>query len=210
MIRFKEGMGPGSEHYKRSINTISERQDDIKTIITYGKTSLNYGKTGASGVGGALHHLYDICHEGACDSTPFDVESMLANQAYQKFKLDLNAVGQYNGLDERNMFVDGLVAAASQGEDCQDVKWRARIGFGGPVRQCTQTNFISINRFRGGLLQGFIQVRVDRGNDEKDGWCGKITAGLGGVAGIVGVVPAAAAPGAVLSGFFGIISAFCS
>ena len=77
------------------------------------------------------------------------------------------------------------------------------------MHQCTQSKFISIDRFAGerGPLLGSMQVKVELG-EEASNWCAIIYGFLGVFAGFVGAVPGAEAAGAV-SGFFGIISALC-
>jgi hypothetical protein len=225
MIRFKNGMEPGTAVHKRFLSSsegdhISKRDDTDKTRVTVGDGTINYGNTGASGVGGAIHHLYDTCHEGSCDRSAFEVSTGIVARQHEsvgQYKILLHPDGQYNGWDERNVFVEALVAVAGQGEKCENVDWANGGGFGnwasnngGTERQCTQTNFISVNRFsKDGFLKGFMSVLVEL-QSPGSGWCGA-AAGLGGaITSAVGAVPAAAVGGALGSGFFGLVSFLCS
>lgn len=213
-IRFISGMKPGSDWYKNNF-ALTKRDDSPVTHVTYGRNSLNYGSVGASGTYGAIHHLYDVCGEGACDSSDLSVSTTTASDLDASDNtLVLHPQGHYNGWDERNLFVDAIVAAAGQGEQCEDKTWMNGGGYGqsvqtGKVHQCTQSTFISIDRFASdhGPLLGSMQVEVELG-EEGSNWCAIINGFLGGVAGVVGAVPGAEAAGAV-SGFFGIISALC-
>ena len=215
-IRFVQGREPGSDWYKNN-HALTKRDDSPVTHVTYGKNSLNYGSLGASGTYGAIHHLYDACGEGACDSSDLSYTTTIASDLdASESTLVLHPQGSYNGWDERNVFVDAMVAAAGQGEKCEDKTWMNGGGYGqsvqtGTVHQCTQSTFIAIDRFAAGQnapLIGFMHVEVDQG-DEGTNWCSVISGALGGVAGVIGAVPGAEAAGAA-SGFFGIISAFCS
>ncbi|KAI5802763.1 hypothetical protein FPQ18DRAFT_370003 [Pyronema domesticum] len=61
MIRFVAGMEPGSAHHKRMVERATNGDH---THVTFGDGNINYGNIGASGFG-AIHHLYDACHEGS-------------------------------------------------------------------------------------------------------------------------------------------------
>ncbi|KAL8848325.1 MAG: hypothetical protein Q9221_006628 [Calogaya cf. arnoldii] len=191
-----------------------KRSDGDNTHVTIGDGSLNYGTIGASGEGGAVHHLYATCHEGSCDRSAYSVEATLVSPTSAgKGKLVLLADGQYNGWDERNAFVNAAVAAASPGEKCETKSW-IHGGYmsgteSGSEKQCTQTNFISINRFGSdGSLKGFMSVQISP--DKADnGWCGQITGVLGAIASAVGVIPGAEVGGGTAAAFFGLVGALC-
>ncbi|CCX34893.1 Protein of unknown function [Pyronema omphalodes CBS 100304] len=198
MIRFVAGMEPGSAHHKRMVERATNGDH---THVTFGDGNINYGNIGASGFG-AIHHLYDACHE----ETNFGWH-----------KLNLHPQGQYNGWDERNIFVEAMVAAAGQEEKCEDKSWANGGGYGnwahyehGTERQCRQTNFISINRFSWeGYLMGFMSVLVELENPS-NGWCAQTAGVMGAIAGAVGAAPSMAVGSALGAGLFGLISAFCS
>ncbi|KAF8249104.1 hypothetical protein K440DRAFT_622487 [Wilcoxina mikolae CBS 423.85] len=225
MIRFKPGMEPGTEVHKRFLSSsegdaLSKRDDTDNTRVTVGDGTVNYGSTGASGVGGAIHHLYDTCHEGSCDRSAFEVSTQIVASQHEsvgEYKVLLHPDGQYNGWSERGVFVEAMVAVANQGEKCDNIDWANGGGFGnwasnngGTVRQCTQTNFISVNRFsKEGYLKGFMSVLVEL-QSPGSGWCGTAAALGGAISSAVGAVPATAVGGALGSGFFGIISVLCS
>ena len=210
MIRFIPGMEPNStstaNHQKRS-------EGDI-THVSIGDGSLNYGTTGASGVGGAVHHLYDTCHEGSCDRSAYSVDTTIVYTTNAgNAQLVLLADGQYSGWDERNAFVDAVVAAASQGEKCETQSW-SHGGYmsgveSGSENQCTQTNFISINRFGSdNSLKGFMSVQISQA-EAGSGWCGEASGVLGAIAGVIGAIPGAEVAGAGAAGFFGLVNALC-
>lgn len=219
-IRFIAGKEPGSAWYTTHVSTpLSKRDassgDGINTYVTYGGDSLNYGSVGASGVGGAIHHLYDTCHEGACDTNDFSIPTTVAGDTDQYDRqVVLHAQGAYGGWTQRNVFVEAMVAAAATGEQCVTKKWvHGYYGGGyseGSVHQCTQSNFISITRTlaSSGALAGFVNVKVDNGDTGSD-WCSVLEGLLGGIATIIGAVPEAAAGSAIAAGFFGAISGAC-
>lgn len=216
-IRFVPGTEPGTEaygaqfaHSKRDGNAT-----DAKTYVTYGDTSINYGTAGASGTGGIFHHLYDRCHESACDTTAasYSGSAVLGGQL-----TDINMIihphGNFAGYGERQVFIEAIVAAASQGEQCTDEKYylnsnplTGQYTSPGSQHQCTQTNFISVNRFQGGSLQGWIDVEVEQ-EVQESGWC-QVLGDLSAVASIVGAVPGAGEVAGVAGGFFGVIQAGC-
>jgi hypothetical protein len=214
MIRFVAGMEPGSAHHKRMVERATNGDH---THVTFGDGNINYGNTGASGFG-AIHHLYDACHEGSCDQSTMQIDTGIISETNLGwYKLNLHPQGQYNGWDERNVFVEAMVAAAGQEEKCEDKSWTNGGGYGnwahyehGTERQCRQTNFISINRFsREGYLMGFMSVLVELENPS-NGWCAQTAGAMGAIAGAVGAAPSLAADSALGAGFFGLISAFCS
>ncbi|KAL6718669.1 hypothetical protein ACLMJK_002903 [Lecanora helva] len=215
MIRFKEGMEPGSEAFK-AMNAHSKRDDGYHTHVTFGDSSINYGDAGASGTGGIFHHLYDTCHEGSCDTSSASYEAnAVISGAYSKINLIIHPQGQYDGYNQRNAFVEAMTAAAGQGEQWQNVTWYLETNSltgqrtpEGALNQCTQTNFISINRFKDGNLQGFMTVRVEQ-EVEKSGFCSTITGILGDISGAVGAIPGAGEAAGVAGGFFGIVNSLC-
>jgi hypothetical protein len=214
-IRFVKGMEPGSEHCKREVAPLSlgKRQGATETHITLGDGSISYGNVGASGTYGIIHHLYDICHEGLCDRNAFGLKSRFAGATSEyEDTVYLHASGQYNGWDERNIFVEALTATAGQGEKCEGKQWM-HGGFmsgveSGTVKECQQTNYISFNRFVNKNLQGFMEVAIER-RDRQGGWCGGILAILGGLSSIIATIPGAGLAGGA-SGFFGAMSPICS
>ncbi|EJD37808.1 hypothetical protein AURDEDRAFT_129212 [Auricularia subglabra TFB-10046 SS5] len=210
-IRFVAGMEPGTEHYTR--NVLSRRDSGTVTHVTLGDTALNYGSERASGVYGAIHRLYDICHEGSCDRSPYPVRSQYAYQTSAWWdNIILHASGQYNGWEERDGFVEALVAIAGQGESCWWENWGNGGGYygggeSGRVYMCKQTNYIGFNRFSNGNLQGFMDVRAEL-NNAGGNWCATMLNALSGITGIIGAVPGLGAAGGA-SSFFGFLSVFC-
>ena len=217
-IRFITGMEPGSDWYETNHALTKRAAKRPVTHVTYGKNSISYGSLRASGTGGVIHHLYDACGGGACDSSALSYTTTIASDtAAVATTLILHPQGSYNGWGERNVFVDAMVAAAGQNERCEDKTWMNGGGYGqsvqtGKVHECTQSTFIAIDRFaggKGGALIGFMHAEVEQG-DEASNWCALIAGALGGVAGVVGAIPGAEVGAGVAGGFFGIISAFCS
>jgi len=213
-IRFVPGMEPGSEHFKREVeNAAVDKRNQIETHVTMSDTSISYGHKGPAGPNGVIHNLYAICHEGSCETNPFTVWSHFASQTDEAdLPLILHAHGQYNGWDMRNIFVEALVAASGEGKTCGDVNWSHGNPGGagatsGSVYECRQTNYIGFNRFVGGSLQGFMEVQVER-PEQGGGWCDALSGALGGISGVIGVLPGFAVFGGA-SAFFGSLSAFC-
>ncbi|KAG0606449.1 hypothetical protein M758_9G141400 [Ceratodon purpureus] len=215
MIRFASGMGPGSAHHARMLASSS---DQDKTVVTLGTNFINYGTTGASGTYGAIHHLYDMCHEGACDSSPFEVDTILASDvAEQDAKLVLTADGHYDGWGERDAYVEAVLVAAAQGESCKRQTWtqygpNGQIYETGTRQQCSQTSFISVDKWCNEKknLKGYIQVKVAIDQSSTLASCSKVTGVFASIISMVGAIagPYAEAAGAA-SGFFGVVSAAC-
>lgn len=108
-IRFKEGMGPGTKAHKsvKARNVVKRditegdliyKRDGAHSVATISDKSINFGSAGASGTYGLFHKLYDVCHEGGCESNPIYLSSTYASDTseYQQ-DLALYARGSYNG-----------------------------------------------------------------------------------------------------------------
>ncbi|KAK2467328.1 hypothetical protein APHAL10511_000563 [Amanita phalloides] len=217
LIRFKPGMGPGSDDYQSRFGSNSSSSSSsstsrlakggITTKVQMGDTSMNFGTTAPDGTGGVYHHLYDICHESTCDPSGVQVDSQTianfrGNSYPETFQLTLSATGQYDGWKERNNYVDAMVAAAGKGVSWTTKRWCIRMKEGddcGSLKQAEQTSFINVARYKSGNLRGFLtaQVSVQSGDG---GWCGKI-------AGIFTSIAGAIDP--IAGGFFGVASAAC-
>lgn len=221
-IRFKPGMGPGSDHYERlkrrnagvsEAQNLAVRDDGTHSIVTTSDTSINFGSVGASGTGGVYHHLYDVCHEGGCESNPYTVSSQYTDgtTAYSQ-DIALTASGQYDGWDQRTVFVEAVVAVAGKNEQCEDKDW-AHVGGGGcigcaveqgSVHMCRQTYFIQVDRWTNdGNYQGGIKATTQE-IENQNGWCQFLNI-ISEAAGILGAVPGA---GYISSGaeFFGAVT----
>ena len=153
--------------------------------------------------------------KGSCDRSAYAVDTTIVyttNAA--KAQLVLKADGQYNGWGERNAFVDAIVAAASEGEKCEMQQWShgGPMGTGvkiGSENQCTQTNFISVNRFdSNNNLKGFMSVHISQA-EVGSGWCDEATGVLGAIATFIGAIPGLGGPSAAGAGFFGLVNALC-
>jgi hypothetical protein len=219
-IRFKAGMGPSLSPANASATDDADggklytRAEQVTTNVLMGNRHIDFGTKGASGVGGAFHHLYDVCHQSGCDQNPLTVASRSASEtAEHAWPLQLFADGVYRDWPERNAFVEAIVAAAASGEKCATRTWGNGGGYYGSAkigrtRVCDQTNFIAVSRFAGGNLQGFMRGRFEV-PEVKSGWCALFAGLAGGVASAVGGVPGVGAAAGVASGFFGGVSAIC-
>jgi hypothetical protein len=138
-------MGPGTAAFNATFKSETYRKRaaaDAHTTVTMGNTAISYGNINPSD---AVHHLYDICHIGACDRSEYAVASKVCiffvdqkrfeSELFHKFIDPNNAVseysnnlilvanGQYDGWDQRDLFVDAVVAAASQGQSWEYREW---------------------------------------------------------------------------------------
>lgn len=226
-IRFKEGMGPGTEAHKlmQARNTVKSdstakdlvyKRDGAKTIATISDESINFGSAGASGTYGLFHKLYDVCHEGGCESNPIFLSSSYASDIseYQQ-DLALRARGNYSGLDQRTVFIEAIKAVAGTNEKCEDKTWYAVTGGGqiggavidGTVRECRQTYYIQVDRWESdGGYGGGISATAQEVQKE-NGWCQFLNI-VGQAASILGAVPGS---GYISSGadFFGAVTGDC-
>ncbi|KAL1588229.1 hypothetical protein WHR41_02968 [Cladosporium halotolerans] len=223
-IRFKEGMGPGTEAHKlmkaRSAVQRDSTEEDLvykrdgaHSIATTSDTSINFGSTGASGTYGLFHKLYDVCHEGGCESNPIYLSSTYASDTseYQQ-DLALYARGSYDGWDQRTVFIEAIKAVAGTNEQCEDKTWYAVTGGGqvggavidGTVRECRQTYYIQVDRWESdGGYGGGISATAQEVQNE-NGWCQFLNI-VSQAASILGAVPGS---GYISSGadFFGAIT----
>lgn len=213
MIRFVPGMEPGSQDYQerfangtaplsktiRPFSPPANRQvQGIHSIVTFGDNSINYGTINPSD---AVHHLYDTCHEGSCDTTLYTVDTQdIGHYGQNSFPrgrtLSLHANGQYDGWDERNTFVDCIVAAFSHQQVWKKFSWLSRGPDktqvdSGDLWMGRQSNFIDISRWDDNHgLHGFMNVRVELDSNEGN-WC-------------PGVMAAATVIASALDPFFGL------
>ncbi|KAL2070146.1 hypothetical protein VTL71DRAFT_14826 [Oculimacula yallundae] len=210
MLRFKAGMEPGSADYnERFPNTAEHRtliKRDTRTHVTFGSTSMNYGTTNQCD---ALHHcLYDYCHEGSCDpsqctTATSDLVRQGASLGPRGRTLFFTSNGQYDGWDQRDHYVDAVVAAASKGQKWTQHDWCIRTKEGddcGTQWWGEQTNFISVNKFYNGNLRGYIQTQVSM-DPGAGGFCGTVSGVAGAIAGAVNPIA---------GGFFGLVNALCA
>lgn len=214
-IRFKEGMEPGSDHYSSifpNTTTMSILQRSFQlqkrntqTHVSLGKESINYGTMNPCDV---VHHLYDTCHEGACDQSAFQVTGTFDLQCTGRScgprsrTITIYPDGQYNGWDARNNFVDAVVVVASKEQKWTRHDWTVFTKEGedsGTQWWGEQTNFMSVNRFYNGALHGFMSVRVEMDGSDAD-WCAKLLGPLAAIAGAINPIA---------GGFFGFASGFC-
>ena len=98
------------------------------------KNSINYGSLGASSTGCVIHHLYDACGEGACDSSALSYTTTIASETPAVGRtLITHPQGSYNGWGERNVFFDAMFATAGQNEGSKDKTWMSGGGYGQSV-----------------------------------------------------------------------------
>lgn len=151
--------------------------------------------------------IASIGHEGSCDPSPCTADTWIIGHfglstSPHIQKLIINSHGQYNGWPERNNYADAVVAAASKGQKWTDHRWCTHTRQGddcGTQRWSEQTNFISLNKFSNGALQGFIEVTVAM-DGANGGWCGKVNGFFGAITGILNPIA---------GGFFGAVSVLC-
>lgn len=144
--------------------------------------------------------------------------------------------GVYTNLDYRNTFINALVRTTEVGENCQDTRWWTykasyvrtypldKDGFPwnvpvdkrGIIRQCTQTDFLHIARYKldkdgDELLRGWMHLRVEQksGGPTGSNWYSTVFGVLNGAVAIFGAVPTFGAAAAVAGGIFGIVAAAC-
>jgi hypothetical protein len=186
----------------------------VATRVTVGKTSINFGKVGASGAKGAYSRLYDVCGQYGCDGgSPVSIKTSTAGSvnAYD-YTLELRAEGDFKGTAERDAFIEAIIAAAKQGEKCREREWSNGGGYLQTPRRgkewvCDQSNFYSVSRWQGNNLQGYLRATVEV-KEKDDKWCAVVSGLLGGISSAISAVPGGAVAG-VAAGFFGVVTAVC-
>jgi hypothetical protein len=238
-IRFKPGTAPGSHPTPLPPPTLARRfaalfrrgayikapdwlykareksaAAGVETRVTIGKTSVNFGKVGASGAKGAYSRLYDVCGQYGCDGgAPVSIKTRSAGStnAYD-YTLELRAEGDFNGKAERDAFIEAVIAAAKEGEKCGERQWSNGGGYlqlprRGSEWVCDQSNFFAVSRWQGNNLQGYLRATVEV-KEKDDKWCAVVNGVLGGISSAISAVPGGAAAG-VAAGFFGVVTAVC-
>jgi hypothetical protein len=225
-IRFRAGHEPGSIAYKQRFGTNNVTMsvpvpgenapkagrarnfDSVNTNIDMGDSKILYGSTKPYD---AIHNIWDHCGSSSCDTHSFTVDtSSVANVGQgntleEGSTLTITADGQYNGYGERAAYITAILTASSQGQTSRPENWHFRAkGDGvesGTITVYTQTDYIGVNKFSGGSLQGFMTVKVDQAAEKSGGWCGTAA---GAFAAVVGALePENGA-------FFGLIGVFCA
>lgn len=171
------------------------RRDDFHSYINIGKNKILYGTIDPQE---ALRAIQEACPpQGPCNQTPISIPTSLG---LDSANLEITVNGHYPNEEERNHFIDAIVAAVGVGTVTRTEEiCNVPIGNQPPVcRDYTfhsQTEFIGIDRWNGqnnaGSMTATMALRV-----EDDRWC-EIAIGLtqeliGAVSGIAG-------------GFFGFI-----
>ena len=219
-IRFMAGHEPGSAKYAQRFgaknDTMSgplpggnvpnaetrQRTDGINTNIDMGDHKILYGSVTAYD---AIHNIWDHCGISSCDTHSFTVDTTyIPNSVIEPATLTITTDAQYDGYGERATYITGLLEAATQGPTSRLEYWHDGKGGQierGSIRVYTQTDYIGINRFSGGALQGFLTVTVDQSPEKSGGWCA-------GAFGVLAAVATALEP--FQAGFFGLVSAGCS
>lgn len=219
-IRFMAGHEPGSAAYAKRFgiknDTMSvplpggnvpsaethQRAVGINTNIDMGDYKILYGSVKAYD---AIHNIWDHCGISSCDTHAFTVEtSYIPNSVIEPASLTITTDAQYDGWGERDTYINGILEAASQGQTSKLQYWHDGKGGQierGSIRVYTQTDYLGINRFSGGSLQGFLTVTVDQSPEKSAGWCA-------GAFGVLAAVTTALEP--FQAGFFGLVAASCS
>ena len=229
MIRFVAGEEPGSANYRKrfgkndtmtaptsvgapSVNEGSPTAFDgsLHTNVDLGQISIPYGSTRPYD---AIHFSYDHCGQSTCNPASFTVDTTSVlftgskgNTAVAGFRLTVSVTGQYDGYEQREVFVQALLAASGQGQQTVKQNWRYRTNDGevetGSLVVYYQTGFIGVNRFdSSGGLHGFMQVTVTQDQRQSSNWCSSNAGILAAVAGVINPLA---------GGFFGLVSAECS
>ncbi len=219
-IRFVAGHEPGSAAYEQRFGTKNgtmlvpgaggdvptagtpRRAAGINTNIDMGDTKILYGTTKPYD---GIHNIWDHCGQSSCDKHSFSFgTTSVIDSVIEPYTMSITMDAQYDGYAERAIYITGILEAASQGQTSILQGWHDGKGGQaerGTIRVYTQTNYISINRFSGGALQGFLTVTLDQSPENSPGWCA-------GAFGVLAAITSALEP--FEGGFFGLVSAACT
>jgi len=230
MIRFVAGEEPGTVNYRKRFGTQnasipgsttdggpsakpgshSAIDGDLHTNIDIGQKAFLYGSTKPYD---AIHFIWDHCDSSSCNPEPFTVDTSSVrgtgsngNSVVSGYTLSLTVSGQYDGWPQREVFIEALLAASSQGQETANERWKYRDSSGdvetGTLVVYSQTGYISVNRFDShGGLHGLMSVQVTMDSLISSTWCSSHAAIAGAIAGAVDPVA---------GGFFGFVSAACA
>lgn len=142
-----------------------------------------------------VHKAYDLCKEYMCD----DIANTITVG-----NIEIRASGQYNGWDQRNFLLEGLLEFVRQ-DQTYDVKKSPRcmnVGAGNmaciddaiDVSQWSGNNYYGIQRFEGDSLQQYLRVDLIY-HDPAAGFCEFLMESMGAA---VGLIPGMGEVGAFL------------
>ncbi|KAF5964703.1 hypothetical protein FBULB1_12638 [Fusarium bulbicola] len=171
-IRFVAGMEPGSEHYNATVvaqeekraedsdSTSLERRDrEDHSNIDASRDVTNWGNVQPQVV---MNNLYKPCQESMCDSTPQGYTTTAVRDrnwweggsAPEQLNIRFTAIGQYDGWNSRNTFIESIKRMSEKGQSWTFQHWFDREWNGedwrensGDQWEIRHSNFFGINRF---------------------------------------------------------------
>jgi hypothetical protein len=186
-IRFREGMGPGTEQYEALFGTGEDFEasaaDEITTQITTSDTSINYGC--GTDISLYLDRINEICATtGSCvgtDEVSEEFGTIRPNFGRDQVVVTMKADGEYPG-GLRNAFIESIKKTS-----ILDAITIQRVLFDPvpppcPLPPCTvpdpiecnvhfHSDFIATNRIvNGTLLQGFMEATISDDLDSGSEW----------------------------------------
>ncbi|KAL5593223.1 hypothetical protein FOBRF1_012325 [Fusarium oxysporum] len=140
----------------------------MHTVITSGK---NFVKFGSFNPYDLFHHVYDLCHEGGCDSGSDWARStkyVTATGIYSK-DIKVSAQGVYSGWDMRNALAQSLADASGRNQ-----VWSEEVACPSGGRACSRVKAWQ------GYAPNFHQSAIFN-NCNQYGWMNAKTDGLTGI-----------------------------
>ncbi|KAI9781796.1 MAG: hypothetical protein M1816_002186 [Peltula sp. TS41687] len=212
-IGFVPGEEPGSTNYTRrfakrfdpsvGMSVIEARDESgMHTKALMGDKLINYGSYEPWD---AIEQVKQACYETSClTASPVTLDTKIISASCDtSAKLVLKPSGQYHDLDERNNYFEAAKAAVARGIQEKPQTYTGPIQKDGiscilKATEHHQSGFVSVTKWDGKDLQGFLSIEVQA--KEEGGDCDRIL----GIAESVG-----GAISGLAGGFFGLASLAC-
>ncbi|KAF4494311.1 hypothetical protein FAGAP_9565 [Fusarium agapanthi] len=196
-IRFVAGMEPGSEHYNATVvaeeekrakdgdsTSLEKRNREDHSNIDASRDVINWGNVQPQVV---MNNLCNPCQESMYNSTPqgYTTTAMRdrnwweGGSAPEQLKIRFTAIGQYDGWNSRNTFIERIKTMSEKGQswtnqhwfnrECNGEDWLENSGDQWKIRH---SNLFGINRFspKKGYMKGYMQVTVSADWGESANW----------------------------------------
>lgn len=187
----------------------------VTTTVEFGDKKISFGTIKPSE---AFGRVKELCKLTSCSPEPLviDTQQLSSLNPPSDAQLVMRATGKYSSPEMRDKFIEAIVTAIREAADWEDIVTgkhatspRLQDTRGPTLRQYSQSTYISVSRYDGEKdMQGFMDVHFEE-VDAQDGACALVNGVAGGISTAVGAIPALGAASALLSGFFGIVTATC-
>lgn len=174
----QEWLEHGSKHQQ-----VARRDGGVSSALSGSDYGINSGNDSPEDL---VHKAYDLCKEYMCDDIAHTIT--VGN-------IEIRASGQYNGWDQRNFLLEGLLELVRQDQSHESDELPDCFPIGSTGQTfCNEiprsyyhwegNNYYGIQRFEGDSLQQYLRVDLIY-HDPSEGVCEFLLESVGAVAGII-------------------------